>query len=162
LDEWCAATQRRAISPNFDVKYLNEVAKGLRSFDRALALFEAQEPDSQIVTLEELAFMCREAIANREEARAAIAQCHLPADFHPLWRLGRYETALSFAGTQRGFHILIEQDSKEFSRLFRYLMKLFVIADKRRRICCGQVCHHWWHHFKPRKADRSLETIGHH
>jgi hypothetical protein len=113
-------------------------------------MFDALEVEVKVTVLRRLAFMCGEASADRYEAKEAIAQCGLASHFHPLWRPGRPLLGAhpGFAHTKRGRRILAEPDSQELGRQYRYLMRLFMMADKARRLYCGQNCGHWWHNLR--------------
>jgi hypothetical protein len=131
-------------------RYMNEVAQGLRTFDRSVEVFEAQSASRRLTILRLLAFMCAEARADTCDARDAIAQAQLGRKFHPLWRPGRLTQAFGtrFPTTKRGALILSDQDRVEFTCQFKFLMRLFMIADEHRRHYCGEECHHWWHHLR--------------
>jgi len=99
-----------------DMRYLNEVAQGIRSFDRSLSVFLNQKPEEQLRILHQLEFMCYEAGADRYDGRRAVAKARLGLGFHALWRPGRkwYGIRINFATTKKGAEILRERDPKEF------------------------------------------------
>jgi hypothetical protein len=116
--------------------YLNQVAQGLKPFDECSARFEASLKEEQIAALSMVEFMADQASATGGDSAAAIAAAQLGSDFKPAW-------------VPSDSCIHIPTDYAQVSDLpnqFRYLMRLFEIADTRRRKECGPHCNHWWHH----------------
>ena|SRR5580765_7303908 len=116
-----------------DGRYLNEVAQGRRSREQALDAFTTSPTQERSRVLSLLTFMAHQASAEAADVDDAIAAEGMGPDFKPIWE------------PTPGIHFGIAEDSAD-PQQFRYLMRLFSIADSRRRKVCAGKCSHWWHH----------------
>jgi hypothetical protein len=116
-----------------DERYLNEVAQARRSMEQALDAFTSSPIQVRSRVLSLLAFMAHQASAEAGDVDDAIAAEGMGPDFKPIWE------------PTPGIYFGPAEDSAD-PQQFRYLMRLFSIADGRRRKVCARTCSHWWHH----------------
>jgi hypothetical protein len=124
-----------------DSRYLNMVAQGLLSYEESMATFERLRVSDQIRVLRALEFMAHQGSATADDVSPAIDAAHLPSDFRPAW-----------TPKEPGVHISTDYRTivaVDLPGQYQYLMRLFSIADGRRRKECGDHCSHWWHNLKP-------------
>ena len=123
-----------------DGRYLNSVAQGLLPYPESVFRFERLPTAEQIAILEVLEFMASQAGATAEDSAAAIAAARFTEGFCPDW-----------IPSDSCVHISTDYRTAEaagLSEQYRYLMRLFSIADGRRRKMCGGRCGHWWHNLE--------------
>jgi hypothetical protein len=116
-----------------DGRYLNEVAQARRPMEQALDTFTASPIQERSRALSLLAFMAHQASAEAADVDDAIAAEGMGPDFKPIWK------------PTPGIYFGLTDGSAD-PQQFRYLMRLFSIADSRRRKVCAGKCSHWWHH----------------
>lgn len=114
-----------------DLLYLNQVAQGVRSLDESMRLIQSDILSGRHA-IQYLAFMADQASAEDADMEMAIASAGLPHGF-----------SVPFQPSNRR---VADVADEEVASAFRYLLELYRIADKRRRIQCGAPnCGHWWH-----------------
>jgi len=114
-----------------DLLHLNQLAQGVRSLEESITLIE-RDILSGRNAIQYLAVMVDQASAEDADMEIAIANAGLPLGFSVPLKPSKRRVA--------------DVADEEVASAFRYLLELFRIADKRRRIQCGAPnCGHWWH-----------------
>ena len=118
--------------------YLNRVAQHLIEDAEALASFQCLTIEQRAKTIQSLGIMTQQAHPTLAEATAAIDAGGLKKTFTPCRML--LNDNLDSQTTR-----LWQLPNSELDKSFILLINLYRIADKRRRVECGDECNHWWH-----------------
>lgn len=114
-----------------DLLYLNQLAQGVRSLDESIRLIQSDILSGRRA-IQYLAFMADQASAKDADVEMAIVSAGLPHEFSVPLQPSKRRVA--------------DVADEQVTSAFRYLLELYRIADKRRRIQCGAPnCGHWWH-----------------
>ena len=117
---------------------LNQVRQHVIGMEQAIAWFTSLPPDEQKAVLQILNYMTLQAGANSSDVQLAIENARLKATYTPCVLLARGNLNASMAKA-------LQLPNSEHCKLFRLLLALYEIADKRRLEACGSRCGHWWH-----------------
>jgi len=124
-----------------DCRYLNRVAQELEPYQEAVSRFEGLPVVDQCSVLGLLEFMAHQAGATATDSSIALVAVRLSKDFRPAWIPDG-----SLVCSRANYKVL---DPADLPYQYQYLMRLFAVADARRRKQCGSRCGHWWHHLGP-------------
>lgn len=90
--------------------------------------------------LSELFFMVKQAHPNYEDLLLAIEKAPVNARCTPAMMLKNEQKPFLTFGVE-----ILNLPPTESRNSFSILLELFVIADSKRKIICGDSCNHWWH-----------------
>jgi hypothetical protein len=118
--------------------WLNQVRQRVIGVEDAVGAFSSLAQGVQKTVLQTLSHMALQAKPEDGDVALAIASAKLKPTFTPcvLLESRRLNEAIAKA---------LQLPCSEYEKLFRLLLALHDIADKRRLDSCGEGCQHWWH-----------------
>lgn len=118
---------------------INRAAQNLMPFEETQAWFALLGVNEQRKVLDRLRYFVIQSHPTKEEAAQAIQQSGLRKTFTPCVLIMRFEMVEALGR-------IVQLPADEQAKSFRLLLKVFAIADERRRLTqCVNGCTHEWH-----------------
>jgi hypothetical protein len=117
---------------------LNRIASGYELLESGNDWFVDLDEMSRRAAIRTLGYMTMQAGATADDVVAAITSSKLKPTFTPCVQLsrGKLKTQISKVS---------QLPNDELPKVFRLLIELLRIADRRRKDVCDGECSHWWH-----------------
>ena len=123
-----------------DEIFLNQFSQNIYSLETVKKWFDAKNHEEKKAIILDVLDMVIQSHPTYEEISCTAEEL----------KLSKTPAAVKLLNTNKPFnkfgYELADLPEKEMERGFILLLKIFSVADKRRRsMCCANGCHHWWH-----------------
>jgi hypothetical protein len=134
---------------------INRLAQGLVPTDQGILWFSALPLDERLKALTAVRLCCDQSLPQSSDIDAAIALAGLRPTFTPCVMLKKATEPRS------ALWPITRLPEDEHLKVFKLLLALFTIADKRRReTWCKDGCQHEWHHlYQVHRKEDMIQNI---